>query len=100
MIIKSLCLINIRSYTVQRIDFEEGTTLLAGEIGAGKTTILLAIEFALFGIQRPTLLGTTLLRHGQKQGSVELTFEIGGKTVRIQRTLKRTNDTKIINHYR
>jgi len=41
---------NIRSYTFQTIDFSDGSTLLIGDIGSGKTTILLAVEFALFGL--------------------------------------------------
>ena len=90
MILKSLSLINIRSYTLQKVEFKEGISLLCGDIGAGKSTILLAIEFALFGIRRPDLSGTMLLRNGARHGSVELVFEVGGKTVRILRTLKRT----------
>jgi len=42
---------NIRSYETQEIVFPEGSTLLSGDIGSGKTSILLAIEFALFGLQ-------------------------------------------------
>ena len=50
MIIKSLKLENIRSYTSCLIDFKLGTTLFEGDIGSGKSTILMAIEFALFGL--------------------------------------------------
>lgn len=92
MILKSLKLDNIRSYTSQQITFPEGSTLLAGDIGAGKSTILLAIEFALFGILRGDLSGSTLLRHGKNSGEVELTFEIEGKQVTIKRGLKRSKD--------
>ncbi|MEM2914856.1 MAG: AAA family ATPase, partial [Candidatus Bathyarchaeia archaeon] len=50
MILKSLKLENIRSYTNQIIEFPLGTTLFEGDIGSGKSTILMAIEFALFGL--------------------------------------------------
>jgi len=91
MIVKSIQLENIRSYLNQTIEFPEGSTLLSGDIGCGKSTILLSIEFALFGI-RKGLSGSTLLRHGKNSGSVELTFVIDGKEISIKRNLKRKND--------
>lgn len=88
MILNKIILENIRSYQSQEIQFLPGTTLLCGDVGAGKSTILLAIDFALFGIQKGTLNGETLLRKGSKIGSVELHSEIEGKQVIIKRTLK------------
>ena len=52
MIIHSIKLHNIRSYLEEKIEFPKGSTLLSGDIGSGKSTILLAIEFALFGLKR------------------------------------------------
>jgi len=89
MLIKSLKLKNIRSYESQQIDFPTGSTLLAGDIGSGKSSILLAIEFALFGVKRPGLSGSSLLRHGKKEGEVELSFNLDGKDIIIKRRLKR-----------
>jgi len=88
MIIKKIKLKNIRSYENQEIEFPEGSTLLSGDIGSGKTTILLAIEFALFGLQ-PGQRGSSLLRNGQVQGEVSIEFEIGNKKILIERTLKK-----------
>ncbi len=89
MLLKSLKMKNIRSYTDGRIDFPLGSTLLAGDIGTGKSTILLAMDFALFGIRRSELSGDELLRHGSSSGSVELEFSIGGKEYTVKRCLKR-----------
>lgn len=91
MLLKNISLKNIRSYKALDLEFSEGTTLLSGDIGSGKTTILLAIEFALFGIIKGTLTGGMLLRHGSQKGEVSLTFEIEKKQVTIQRTLKRSS---------
>ncbi len=93
MILKSLWLKNIRSYINEKLDFPPGSLLLSGDIGTGKSTILLAVEFALFGIQRGALSGHTLLRAGKNEGSVELTFIIAGKGVIIKRTLKRVKES-------
>ncbi len=90
MRLKSIKLSNIRSYVSSEIKFPEGSVLLSGDIGSGKSTILLAAEFALFGIKRGTLSGQALLRNGEKKGEVELCFEIEGKQVIIKRALKRS----------
>ncbi|MBM3200392.1 SMC family ATPase, partial [Candidatus Woesearchaeota archaeon] len=90
MIIRKVKLENIRSYVDQEIELPEGSVLLSGDIGSGKSTILLAIDFALFGIRKPDLTGDALLRNGASTGSVELHFTIDGKEVVIKRTLKRS----------
>ena len=92
MFLKSIKLSNIRSYESQELNFPAGSTLLAGDIGSGKSTILLAIEFALFGAKKGELPAYTLLRHGSKEGSVELKFEVDKKEHIIKRTLKRVNN--------
>ncbi|MDP3698156.1 MAG: SMC family ATPase [Nanoarchaeota archaeon] len=92
MLLQQLRLQNIRSYLDQTIDFPEGTTLLSGDIGSGKSTILLAIEFALFGSSRPELPAESLLRKGAAKGTVELTFSINGQTITVQRHLKKEKD--------
>ncbi|MBN2458257.1 AAA family ATPase [Candidatus Woesearchaeota archaeon] len=91
MQIRSLKLHNIRSYKDAMIDFPSGSVLLSGDIGAGKSTIMYAIEFALFGIKRGELSGSALLRHGSKQGHVELALDIDNKSVIIRRGLKSQN---------
>ena len=91
MILESVRLQNIRSYLNETVRFPEGTVLISGDIGCGKSTILLAIEFALFGILRGSLDGSNLLRNGKSTGSVELFLAIEGKKVIIKRNLKRQN---------
>jgi exonuclease SbcC len=88
MIIKKIKLKNIRSYEQEEIDFSEGSTLLAGDIGSGKTSVLLGIEFALFGLQ-PGQRGSSLLRNGEDDGGIVLEFEIDDKKIMIERTLKK-----------
>ena len=89
MIIKSLHLENIRSYAGmdEPINFPKGVVLFAGDIGSGKSTILYAIEFALFGLG--SLSGDFLLRNGEKRGSVTLKFEVNGTEYVVHRALER-----------
>ena len=89
MLLKSVSLENIRSYTRQTVLFPEGSILLSGDIGSGKTTILLAVEFAIFGARRGELSAASLLRHGAAQGSVELHLILEGKEIAVKRVLKK-----------
>ncbi len=89
MILDSIALKNIRSYRDQHIEFPKGSILLAGDIGSGKSSILQAVEFALFGARRDSITGDALLRKGEQEGSVELAFRLDGKDVKIKRNLKR-----------
>src|SRR3989339_169002 len=88
MQLKKIKLKNIRSYQEEEIEFVKGSTLLSGDIGSGKTTILLAIEFALFGLQ-PGQKGTSLLRNGEEDGEVKIEFEVDNKEIIIERKLKK-----------
>lgn len=92
MLLKKIKLKNIRSYIGEEIKFPDGVTLLSGDVGAGKSTILLAIDFALFGIRRGELSGSALLRSGANEGHVILDFSISDKEVSIKRILKKTNN--------
>lgn len=87
MILKTLDMENIRSYAKQKVTFPLGTILFEGDIGSGKSTILNAIEFALFGLGSQR--GGSLLRLGTKSGSVTLTFEVDDKEYKVHRSLIR-----------
>jgi exonuclease SbcC len=87
MILKSLRMENIRSYDEQTVTFPMGTTLFEGDIGSGKSTILMAIEFALFGLGSEK--GGALLKAGAKKGLVTLCFEVDGKEYEACRSLER-----------
>ncbi|MBU1102995.1 MAG: AAA family ATPase [Nanoarchaeota archaeon] len=86
---KKIRISNIRSYKNQEIEFPDGSLLLAGDVGAGKTSILLAIEYALFGLQ-PGQKGNSLLRNTEQTGEVVLELELSGNPIKIERKLKRT----------
>ena len=94
MIFKKLKIKNIRSYKEMEIEFPKGSILLSGDIGAGKTSVLLALQFALFGLQ-PGQKGGSVLRQGETDAEVELELEIDGKNIIIERSLKRSKNQSI-----
>ena len=87
MILNSISLENIRSYSKQEIEFPRGITLFEGDIGSGKSSVLMAIEFALFGLgsQKPE----ALLAKKANDGCVVLDFTVDGQKYQIKRILKR-----------
>ncbi len=90
MLLKKITLNNIRSYKKDTIiEIPEGTILFQGDIGCGKSTILSAIEFALFGLG--DIDGNNLLRSGEKKGSVLLAFQANNRNYQIFRSLMRHN---------
>ena len=93
MIFKTLQMENIRSYEKEKIDFPSGTSLFEGDVGSGKSTILMAMEFALFGLGNQR--GDALLRKGSKKGSVFLSFNVEEKEYQIKRTLVRGNSDSV-----
>ncbi len=86
MIISSLEIDNVRSYDSCHIEFDSGTTLLIDDIGCGKSTILMAIESALFGFGGQK--SDALLSKGERSDSVKLAFESNGRSYEIYRAIR------------
>ncbi|HYE66053.1 MAG TPA: AAA family ATPase, partial [Pyrinomonadaceae bacterium] len=64
---------NIKSYEHEVFTFGRGITAITGENGAGKTTILEAIAWALFDTLEYSK--EDFLKRGAKKGTVRVTFE-------------------------
>ena len=93
MIIKKIKINNIRSYENSEVNFPSGSTLLSGDIGSGKSSILLALEFALFGLQPGVISGSSLLKKGTDEGFAELDLVLNDQEIKIKRTLERKKNS-------
>ena len=78
---------NIRSYETATLDLGPGTTLVVGDVGSGKTSLLYAVEMALFGTAEVD--ATYLIRHGAGEASVRVVFDDDGHAVEIERQFRR-----------
>ena len=88
MRIELVYLENIRSHVKSTVPFARGFNCLVGGLGCGKSSILYAIDFALFGDP----LGRSydyLLREDAESGKVVVQFFQNGKRYKITRGLKR-----------
>ncbi|MFL6466435.1 MAG: AAA family ATPase, partial [Pyrinomonadaceae bacterium] len=73
MFIKRVELENIKSHASAAFDFARGSTAITGENGAGKTTIIEAIAWALFDTL--DYKKDVFVRRGTKKGIARITFE-------------------------
>ena len=78
---------NIRSYRSADVSFGPGTTLLTGDIGSGKTSLLYAVEMALLGFAEVE--PGYLVRHGTKEAEVALTLTDGSQRWELRRRFVR-----------
>lgn len=92
--IKLIRLINWRSHSDTSLTFHKGTNLLVGIMGAGKSSILEGISFALFGtfpaIERRKIKIENIIRLNEPTAKVVLEFEWNGNNYRVERTTERS----------
>jgi len=94
MIINSVRLKNFKSHGDTTIEFGRGINVILGENGAGKTSILEALGFALFKVYSGSM--ESLLRRGQKGLEVDVVFSIHGRTYKVVRKrLKNSTESSI-----
>ncbi|MBA7530794.1 hypothetical protein ES705_23005 [subsurface metagenome] len=90
MILESIKIGNIRSIKNMNLTFPQTTMLFYGDIGSGKSSVLKAIEYGLFGtLKSADLSGDSILRRGENKASVELTFLLDKDRYIIKRGLSK-----------
>lgn len=87
----ALRLRNVGSFADLQLELPAGCVALVGANGAGKSTIMHAIEIALFGPRGRTL--APLLRDGETDMEITLMFDHAGGSHRIRRTFNRKRTT-------
>lgn len=90
MQILSIHLKNIKSHRDRELNFVKGINVLSGNNGAGKSTILEAIGYALFGVDAQDFVGNInrFITIGEKKGEVTVTFAADdGETYKVSRSV-------------
>ena len=95
--IKSAYLENWKTHHSSTFEFAKGTNVIVGKMGSGKSSIMDAISFALYGTfpslaARKVSLEETIMSKPLKQDRavVRLEFDYGGKGYTVERTVKRS----------
>lgn len=84
--ITSIELENFISHSETRLDFESGVTVFVGHNGAGKSSVIDAITFALFG-EHTRKSNKSLIRRGSSQAYARIGFSAGGKSYEALRKI-------------
>lgn len=91
MKIRRIKLNNIRSHKESEVFFKDGITVFTGRTGSGKSSFLLALEWALFG-NESGVSNSALLKRGSNYGKVIVEFEHYNSIYKIIRGLKRASN--------
>jgi len=91
--ISSVEIFNFLSHKKNKIPFDNGVTVFIGENGAGKSSVIDAITFSLFG---KTTRGTqeTLFKDGESQAYTKTKFHINGKDFQVLKQIQKNGSGK------
>ena len=84
--ITSIELGDFLAHTNTNLDFDNGVTVFVGHNGAGKSSIIDAITFALFG-QHTRKSNKGLIKRGSNQGFAKINFSVNGKNYEAARKI-------------
>ena len=92
MIIDRLVLKNFKRFQNEEIHFKDGITGILGNNGTGKSSIVEAIFFALYGVKGTGIAGDYIVSSfasPKERCEVRLDFRIGGDSYTVVRTFKK-----------
>ena len=84
--ITSIELGDFLSHSDTKLEFENGVTVFVGDNGAGKSSIIDAITFALFG-QHTRKSNKSLIKRGSNQGFTKIGFSVNGRQYQAVRKI-------------
>ena len=85
--IKSIELVDFLSHSDTKLEFKDGVTIFVGDNGAGKSSVIDAITYALFG-EHTRKNPKSLIRRGTNQGYAKIEFSIRDKQYEAFRKIK------------
>ena len=84
--IRNIELVDFLSHSDTKLEFDSGATVFVGENGAGKSSIIDAITFSLFG-EHTRKNNKGLIRRGANQGFAKIEFSANGKNYQAIRKI-------------
>ena len=89
--IKSIEVVDFLSHSDTKLELDNNTTVFVGHNGAGKSSIIDAITFALFG-EHTRKNNKSLIRRGANQGFAKIEFSANGKNYQALRKINSKGD--------
>ena len=96
MIIDRLVLKNFKRFRDEEIHFKDGITGILGNNGTGKSSLVQAVFFALYGVQATGIAADYIVSSfasPKEKCEVRLDFRIGGDTYTVVRTFRKGKTT-------
>ncbi len=97
--IERIEIVNWRSHKQSELRFKKGTNLLLGIMGAGKSSVLECISYALFGtfpmLERRRVKLENVIRKGEESAKVILDFSFNGSQYRVIRQVGKRKSAEI-----
>jgi exonuclease SbcC len=93
--IKSIELVDFLSHSDTKLEFKDGVTIFVGDNGAGKSSIIDAITYALFG-EHTRKDVKSLIRRGTNQGYAKIEFSIRNKQYEAFRKIENKSSNYLI----
>ena len=84
--ITSIEAVDFLSHSKTKLDFESGMTVFVGQNGTGKSSMVDAITFSLFG-RHTRQSNKRLIKHGSNQGYAKISFSINNKNYQAERKI-------------
>ena len=84
--ISSIELGNFLSHSDTKLEFDNGVTVFVGHNGSGKSSIIDAITFSLFG-KHTRKSNRGLIKRGNTQGFARIVFNVKGKQFQAERKI-------------
>jgi len=85
--IERLIVKDFKSHEDSSIEFYPGLNVFLGEVGAGKTSLLEAVSFALFGRYAGNVTQSELIRRGAEKAEVSLILSTKSGRYKVDRTI-------------
>ncbi len=85
MILEKVKIEDFRSHRLTDLSFNEGITVIIGGNGSGKTSILDAINFALFKQKPEKVNMDDIIRRGSRETKVTVIFHANGRKFKVVR---------------
>ncbi|MGV8176492.1 MAG: AAA family ATPase, partial [Candidatus Bilamarchaeaceae archaeon] len=97
--ISSIRLRNWRSHEDSSLQFSRGSNLLIGIMGSGKSSVLDAMSFALFGttplVEKRKQSLEDIVRSGEPSASVSLEFQWNGSKFLVERSIEKESAGRV-----
>ncbi len=93
-------LLNFISHRDNKVEFGEGVTVFIGKNGSGKSSVIDAITYALYG-EHTRSSNKNIVRHGASNAAVILEFTHKGKRYRVERRIdsKGNLESAVLKYY-